>query len=198
MAIRNARITALLFPLLLSCERHQPGQMAQGTVTDSTPPNVDGEEAPLAVTAEESLVLRYWSFADRYAVPRDSLVRLLGAPPDTTANPFVNMHDSSLTDTILTLRYPDLAAIYYRGRDFEFLTGLNTTVPRADLPLPIGVGTADDSVVARLGLPSHELHRSDTTLLVYNVPGSEGLTTQVHFFVIHHVVVKVGWAYPVD
>ncbi|HUF13165.1 MAG TPA: hypothetical protein VMN78_08705 [Longimicrobiales bacterium] len=86
---------------------------------------------------------------------RAQTVGRLGAPERIEAQPVTNRHDPRITDSIVTLHYPDARYVFYvvtqADRDL-----LDLAVIRSNRHLryaPPGIGTPVDSVRALLGEP---------------------------------------------
>lgn len=110
---------------------------------------------------------------------RAELRARLGEPDSSTQSATANLHDPAVTDTIVTLHYPGLAAeIYVASFDGrELLAGLVISDDRHLRPeSPLRIGMAADEIERALGEPDSAtdavLHYACTTC---GVGGSDGL-----------------------
>ena len=156
------------------------------------------EDAPVPAESEASVATVY-AAGLTFGTTRDSVTGRLGAPDRSTAEPEPNRHDASVTDTIRTLRYDDLAFTFLEagGSGREFLVEVDATGRRPPLPgLAIGRSTRSD-IVAALGEPQRVDTITDTLALAYATPG-EGAENVVALLTVGDVLRRVRWAPYVD
>ena len=141
---------------------------------------------------------RYWSYVDSIPRTRAGLLARYGPPMATAGDTIRNDITPSVLDSIVAFRYQQFEAQYYvpRGAD-GFLATIIVTIRRADLPLPVGVGSRRADLVRVFGQPTRiQSGPPGAELLAFDVSGET--TESIQFQLQTGRVVIVYWLLDID
>jgi hypothetical protein len=194
----NSHALASLTLVLVGCHAQEraPASTAAVVQHQTSVPSVSDTSS--VGTTQDSARARYWAFVAALDRPRDSLPDSIGQPLGVVFTQTPNIHEDSVTDSSITVRFSRYTIYYYRTRGLELLTGIQVTEPRSDLPFGIGVGSKEAAVLRYFGHPNDSRTGSESTILTFDVPGEDAALNQLQFTLQAGVVKRVAWAFYVD
>ncbi len=185
--LRDPRLFVPLCLTLLACTSPRPrGDAAADELPASPPPAA--EPGPLPDRGE---------FVDNsLSVPagsRTALRAALGEPETTTSEEVPNRHVPGVTDTLFTLRYPDLTARFHHPGGGGDLLSMVEVSDNRHLRYPV-IGSTAAEVDAAFGRPD----ASSDSSLTYDCTSCEAGDDPVELIVVDGEVRRVRFNYYVD
>jgi len=167
--------------VLAACTRGSGQRNAGADSAASVAPDVEmGDTASsnqpvVREGASDSAVALIEGYIERFGHTRTEVHAVLGQPDSASTRATQNIHDSTVTDTVVTLYYPKLTVglfVFPYGNG-GFVTSLEVTGARPDIPFGLGVGAPCAKVRTVLGAPTQEDSLGHRVRLSYGGPGSD-------------------------
>lgn len=194
------RAVVVAATLTAACAASEQKQAQDTTAAPVAPPAP--ESLPAAnLSSTDSARALFWSFVSRFGESRSRVIARLGAPASTMSDTLRNQHDSTVVDSLVTLRYTGLSVRFFVGSGGnEFPTAVSVTDSGLGLPLRIGIGARRAEIEHAFGLADYERTQGDSLFVNFVVP-STGISpgdNELTFVFVRGVVRRIEWVYYVD
>jgi hypothetical protein len=188
----------VLVTLALASACAAPERQAKSDSTSATPSLGASDTVSIATPpSSDSARVLFWSFVSRLGESRSEVIAALGAPISKTGDTLRNWHDTTVVDSLVTLRYPKLEVEFFVGvGGKEFPTVVSVSDSNVRLPIGIGIGATQLALERVFGGPDFRTVRGDSVFMRFSVPGE--VDNELVFVLVANAVRKIEWAYYVD
>lgn len=187
---RLSRFSVLLMVAALGCRPR--GQAVSQRVTPSA-------ESVYQFSRTDSARARFWAAGESLSTSPDSLSLKFGTPISTEFRPVVNSYVDSETDSILAVRFENVAFRYYRRKGSSLIQSMLLTGPVPSLHIPFDIGAPVASVTAILGAPDTTMVAEGDQTLLFTVPNEEqSAENELNVRVASGTVRSITWVWYID